>query len=308
MNNRDFAVNYNAVLLATSKADSFCMNAFEKAEILAGKSVMTKPVYELPEVWNNILGTDTASLVKAWDRSARSMDNLPKDTIILCRGDLMWPADVTDVPVLYLRGHVEFLNQDGVCVVGTRIPSNQGAFWTKEAVKSLDKNFVIISGLAMGVDGIAHIQALSDNQKTIGVIGTPIGEYYPAQHKKLQDAIAEHGLLVSRFAPCLTMQKYFFMLRNLLMSQIGRASFVIESRDGGGGVTQASYSEKQGKPVLVFKETYENRTYMWPRKLKDPVLVSSPERSCETLRKALGLSGSAATRRKTEEDIQPLLF
>lgn len=304
MNSADFAVNYNAVLLLTNKADRFCIQVFSEAESLAGQQVRTKPLYELPDLWCHLLDTDSSSLVKAWDRSSRTMENLPKDTVLLSPESSLWPEDVTDVPFLYLRGHSEFLKEAGVCVVGTRNPSDQGVARTKAAVSSLDKAFVIVSGLAMGVDGVAHIQALSDDRKTIAVIGTPVTEYYPAQHRKLQDAIAEHGLLVSRFSPCMGTQKYYFMMRNLLMSQIGKASFVIESRDGGGGVTQASYTEKQGKPVLVFKDTFENRTYLWPRKLKDPVLVSSAERSCETLKKALGTPGG----KKTVQDVQPSLF
>lgn len=298
MTNADFAINYDALLYLTSKADRFCLEAISKAESLAGIEVKTKPLYEFSQIWAEVLGTDSSTLVRAWDRSARAFDNLPKDTVIITPKDPLWPRDVTDTPFLFLRGQSDFLKKDGVCIVGTRTPSDQGVAWTRVAVSSLDKEFVIISGLAMGVDGVSHIQALSDKQKTIAVIGTPINEYYPAQHKKLQDAIAENGLLVSRFFPTQGVQKYFFMMRNLLMSQIGKASFVIESQDGGGGVSQASYTEKQGKPVLVLKETFENRTYLWPRKLKDPVLVPSAELSCATLKAAL----------EKRKNIQPSLF
>lgn len=300
MNNADFAINYNAVLLLTNKADRYCMEAFNKAESLAGQQIRSKPLYELSQMWSEVLGSDTSSLVRAWDRSARAFENLPIDTVILSPSDPLWPEDVTDVPFLYLRGKTEFLKLDGVCIVGTRTPSDQAVARTRAVVSSLDKEFVIISGLAMGIDGVSHIQTLSDREKTIAVIGTPINEYYPAQHRKLQDAIAESGLLVSRFAPCQETQKYFFMMRNLLMSQIGKASFVIESQDGGGGVSQAAYTEKQGKPVMVFKDTYENRTYLWPRKIHNPVLVTSAERSCQSLKTALG--------KKREKDIQPSLF
>jgi len=132
----------------------------------------------------------------------------------------------------------------------------------------------VISGLAIGIDGVAHIQALAGDRPTVAVIGTPVDRCYPPEHERLQELIAENGLVVSMFSPCLPVQKYYFMQRNLLMSRISCASIVVESNDGGGGVSQARYAEKQGKKVLVFKEVYENRTYLWPRSFNNPSIIA----------------------------------
>lgn len=298
MHRTDFAINYNALLFLTNKSDSFCMNL--------AMHITDKPIYEEAGLFEKLLGVDRDRIVKAWDRAARGFETLPPDTEILLPEDPQWPKAVKDAQILYLRGNKELLKEKGVCIVGTRNPSDRGKALTRSAVKALENDFVIISGLAMGIDGIAHIQTLSDEKKTIAVIGTPIGEYYPPQHRELQDAVARYGLLVSRFALGMQVQKYFFMMRNLLMSQIGSASLVIESSDGGGGVSQAMYTQRQDKPVVIFEETYENRTFLWPRKFNNPLIVKSEKTLCRDLKKALNCQGSAQA--KPKEEIQPELF
>ncbi|MCF0262668.1 MAG: DNA-processing protein DprA, partial [Sphaerochaetaceae bacterium] len=196
----------------------------------------------------------------------------------------------------------------GISVVGTRNPSPRGISLTKEVVSSIGQyGFTTISGLAMGIDGYAHIQALSKEFKTIGVIATPICDCYPPKHLKLQSLVAQYGLLVSQFAPSRKVQKYFFMERNLLMSKISKGSFVIEDRDGGGGTKQALYSERDNKPVFILRETYENRTYLWPRKYKDPVIIGSADKSGALIKRSLQLNRAFGKKAK-EENTQLSLF
>ena len=214
---------------------------------------------------------------------------------------------MTGIPFLYLQGDVNLLLEKGISVVGTRNPSNRGMALAREVVDSLgESGFTIVSGLAMGIDGVAHIEALAKDFKTIGVIGTSVCESYPPKHERLQSLIAEHGLLVSQFAPSRRVQQYFFMQRNLLMSQISMGSFVIESKDGGGGVKQAQYSEKQGKKVFILREVYDNRTYLWPRKFNDPVIISLSHNSGTLVKRALQMMRTFG--RKKTSDIQPSLF
>ena len=71
------------------------------------------------------------------------------------------------------------------------------------------------------------------------------------------------------------------------MSQLSVASLVVEDRDGGGGVQQALYSEAQNKKVFVLKETMENRTFLWPRKFKEPVIISNACTTGNVVKRAL---------------------
>ena len=210
-----------------------------------------------------------------------------------------WPEDVQDLQKLWFCGDISLLDEPGLSIVGTRHPSSRGMQLTRDAVDAIGDEFVIVSGLALGIDGTAHIQALARNFRTVAVLGTPIDAVYPKEHEMLQEMVAKCGLLVSQFEPGTKVQKYFFMQRNLTMSRISKASLVVESGDGGGGVSQARYSEAGGKPVLIFRETYENRTYLWPRSFSSPVIVDKPKDITRHLKARLRLNN---------QPLQPELF
>lgn len=182
----------------------------------------------------------------------------------------LWPDKITCTDRLWYAGDLSLLSKDSVSIVGTRQMSEKGRNLSQKCVDLLCGEFVIVSGLALGIDGTAHARALSNNSKTIAVIGTPIDCFYPKEHEQLQQLIAEKGLVISQFEIGTKTERYCFMKRNLLMSQISRASVVIEDPLGGGAMGHASYALKQGRKVFVFD--FENY-----KALKGSVLVSSPE-------------------------------
>ena len=188
---------------------------------------------------------------------------------------------------LYLRGDISLLSRPMVSVIGTRKPDLSGKKLCVETVEALgSKGLVIASGLALGIDGVAHMTALKMGFPTVCVIGTPINQYYPAEHQRLQDEIAAKGLVVSRFAPSLPTQKWYFLVRNRLMSSLSIASVIVEEKDGGGAISQAEYSLEQGHRVCFYQSTLDNSAILWPRKLseRDHVLVA---RTPVSLAKAL---------------------
>ena len=304
MENYQRALNYETVVRVLQKADSHCWDQF----LQISNECDTRE--ELPfniNVYSDVLGVRKEVVNDAYYRCRQAFELLDDRTRIIDETSSFWPDGVTGVPFLYLQGNVELLQSRGISVVGTRSPSNRGITLAREVVDSLgESGFTIVSGLAMGIDGVAHIEALAKDFNTIGVIGTSVCESYPPKHDRLQELVALHGLLVSQFAPSRKVQQYFFMQRNLLMSQISMGSFVIESKDGGGAVKQAQYSEKQGKKVFILRETCDNRTYLWPRRFKDPVVVSQSRNAGMQVRKALQVTRTTA--RKKAEDLQPSLF
>lgn len=304
MDNYQRALNYETVVSVLKKADSYCWDMFSQ---IANECDVREDLPYNVNVYAKVLGVEASALSDSYTRCRRAFEYLSPNVQIIDQTHPLWPSATDEVPFLYLQGDSGLLRGRGISVVGTRNPSNRGLQLTREVVDSLGaSDFVIVSGLAMGIDGVAHIQALSKDYKTIAVIGTPLCYYYPKQHEKLQSLIAEHGLLVSQFAPSREVQRYFFMQRNLLMSQISQGSFVIEDRDGGGGVKQAQYCESQGKHVFVLKETYENRTFLWPRKFKDPVVVSTTHGAGASVKKSIQLS--RAFGKKVVKEEQPSLF
>ena len=316
MENYQAALNYETLVLALNKADSFCINIFDELSKVCDVNEpfpYNKAKYsEISLVPVSLLEDAYLKCRSAFERMSQSMSQNPKFEIVDSKSPF-WPKDVTGIKYLYLLGNKELLNTTGISVVGTRSPSNQGKKLTQEVVNSLgESGFTIVSGLALGVDGIAHIAALAGNFSTIGVIGTSVCEAYPKEHVKLQALIAKHGLVVSQFAPSRAVQRYFFMQRNQLMSQISKASFVIEDRDGGGAVQQAQYSQKQGKKIFVLKEVYENRTFLWPRKFEEAVVVPSSSGAGKTVKKALNSTSQtgkpAKPAKKQESEVQLELF
>lgn len=304
MENYQRALNYETVVRVLQKADGYCWDQF--LQVTNECDTREELPYNI-NTYSSVLGISRQVLSDAYLRCRQAFEHLDDRTKIIDQTSPLWPDDVTGVPFLYLQGDVNLLLEKGISVVGTRNPSNRGMALAREVVDSLgESGFTIVSGMAMGIDGVAHIEALAKDFKTIGVIGTSVCESYPPKHERLQSLIAEHGLLVSQFAPSRRVQQYFFMQRNLLMSQISMGSFVIESKDGGGGVKQAQYSEKQGKKVFILREVYDNRTYLWPRKFNDPVIISLSHNSGTLVKRALQMTRTFG--RKTTSDIQPSLF
>ena len=304
MENYQRALNYETVVRILQKADGYCWDQF----LQISNECDTRE--ELPyntRTYAQILGVDQNTVNDAYLKCRSSFEHLDEKTMIIDPSNPLWPDSVTGIPFLYLQGDATLLQDRGISVVGTRNPSNRGMALAREVVDSLgESGFIIISGLAMGIDGVAHIEALAKDFRTIGVIGTSVCESYPPKHERLQSLVAQHGLLVSQFAPSRKVQQYFFMQRNLLMSQIALGSFVIEDRDGGGGVKQALYSEKQGKKVFILRETYDNRTYLWPRKFKDPVIINLSHNSGSLAKRALQIARTFG--KKKTDDTQPSLF
>ncbi len=304
MENYQRALNYETIVRVLQKADGYCWDQF--LQVTNECDTREELPYNI-NTYSSVLGISRQVLSDAYLRCRQAFEHLDDRTKIIDQTSPLWPDDVTGVPFLYLQGDVNLLQEKGISVVGTRNPSNRGMALAREVVDSLgESGFTIVSGLAMGIDGVAHIEALAKDFKTIGVIGTSVCESYPPKHERLQSLIAEHGLLVSQFAPSRRVQQYFFMQRNLLMSQISMGSFVIESKDGGGGVKQAQYSEKQGKKVFILREVYDNRTYLWPRRFNDPVIISLSHNSGTLVKRALQMTRTFG--RKKKEDLQPSLF
>lgn len=272
MQNLQRAINYETIVSALNRADSYVMPIFER---LATWCDVDAPIPDNLAAVSYVSCISERDLTASYKEVSEQFCRLDDNVEIIDKRSEFWPEDVKDYAFLYLKGKKEFLKKKGLSIVGTRLPSDRGMELTKQVVDAVGKDYVIISGLAKGIDGVAHIQALKNGYDTIAVIGTNIQEYYPPEHRQLQDFIAENGLLVSPFAPSRKTENYFFMNRNRVMSEIAAGSLIAESADSGGGVKQAFFSEKQEKPVFIFRETYENPDLRWPHEFENPVIVDS---------------------------------
>ncbi len=167
-------------------------------------------------------------------------------------------------PVLYARGRIDLLEGPGIAVVGTRAHSTYGRDATVSLVVGLIRaGYTIISGLARGIDGIAHQTALDVGGDTIGVLGTGIDVPYPPEHRELFHIIAERGCLVSEFPPGTTPRRWHFPQRNRIITGLTRSVLVVEAPERSGALITAHYALEEGKEVFAVPGPIHNRTGSW---------------------------------------------
>ncbi|WP_041395098.1 DNA-processing protein DprA [Parasphaerochaeta coccoides] len=259
---------------------------------LGEKTDRTQPLPRDMGLYCSVLGYDEHEILEAYYQVRATFETMGEDEIILGSDDADWPDSLRGMhdapPYLYLKGNVSLLSREGIAVIGTRSPSSTGKSDASALATALGKaGYVVTSGLALGIDGVAHLAALGAGYPTMAVIGTPLGTTYPPEHVQMQKDIARAGLVVSRFAPSRAVQKWFFLVRNRLMSALSLGSVVVEDRDGGGAVRQAGFALEQGRRLFILKHVHENRAYMWPRQFaaKDGVtIIDSPSAIIKALR------------------------
>lgn len=161
--------------------------------------------------------------------------------------------ELSDAPyLLFLSGHRELLGSTQLAIVGSRNPSPSGVQTTRDFAQTLAQaGFVIISGLAQGIDAAAHQGALSADGFTIAVAGTGIDRVYPKQHRELAHRIADHGLLISEFPLGTPPKRENFPLRNRLISGLAIGTLVVEAALRSGSLITARLAGEQGREVFA---------------------------------------------------------
>lgn len=195
-------------------------------------------------------------------------------------GTLDYPVRLRDasepVEVLYFLGSWQLAEAPRrVAVVGTRKVSPEGAVRARKLVRALvEHDFTIVSGLAEGVDTIAHTTAIEAGGRTISVIGTPISEVYPKENADLQRRIAQEFLLVSQ-VPVLRYKaqtwkgnRFFFPERNKTMSALSEATIIVEASETSGTLIQAQAALDQGRKLFILESNFQNPAITWPAKFE----------------------------------------
>jgi len=170
---------------------------------------------------------------------------------------------IDDAPLLlHSKGNKDLLNEPCVAIVGSRSPTAYGQKETKILTKKLVQNdFCIVSGLAEGIDSIAHKTTINNKGKTIAVLAHGLHTVYPAKHKRLASKILQNnGLLLSEQYIGTPYNKGFFIKRNRIQSGISKAVFIMESGSHGGTMRTAKYATKQKKLLFVL-EPKNKRNY-----------------------------------------------
>ncbi len=155
-------------------------------------------------------------------------------------------------PVLYIKGEYKLQDHWAVAVVGTRRVTSYGRQVTEQISTLLARNGItIISGLARGVDGIAHHAALSTGGRTLAVLGSGVDQIYPPEHRALAEKISQNGAVISDYAPGTPPESANFPPRNRIISGLVGAVVVIEAGETSGALITATFAAEQGKEVFA---------------------------------------------------------
>ncbi|MDR6292378.1 DNA processing protein [Inquilinus ginsengisoli] len=169
--------------------------------------------------------------------------------------------------ILHCAGDLSLAAAPSVAIIGTREVSFEGAARARRIAKELvPYGIVVVSGLARGVDTEAMTSAIRHDGRTIGVIGTPITQAYPAENSELQETVYLDHLLISQFGVGASVFKANFPTRNRLMAVMSDATIVIEASDTSGTLHQAAECMRIGRPLFIAKAVAENRSLSWPGK------------------------------------------
>lgn len=196
---------------------------------------------------------------------------------ILINGTIDYPSPLKDaknpVEILYYAGNIDHLSTNCIAVVGSRKPSDDGLKRARRLVKLLvEDDFTIVSGLASGIDTMAHKTALETGGRTIAVIGTPLDHVYPKENKALQRLIADKHLLVSQVPfyryrqQSINGNRLFFPERNKTMSALTMATIIVEASDTSGTLIQARAALYQGRKLFILDNCFQKKGLTWPMK------------------------------------------
>ena len=166
--------------------------------------------------------------------------------------------NIKDMPVvLYARGRLrinEFKNSIGI--VGARRCTSEGKrIAIDTAIKAVDVNSAVISGMAKGIDSYAHTAVIKSCGYTIAVLGNGVDICYPKEHEKLYEEISGHGCVLSEYPPGTSPREYYFPKRNRLIAGMSDKLYVIDAGRNSGALSTVEYGIKYDQEVIICGET-----------------------------------------------------
>ena len=155
-------------------------------------------------------------------------------------------------PVLYIRGEYRPEDEWAVAVVGTRRVTAYGRQVTESIARTLaSRGVTVVSGLARGVDAIAHQAAIEAGGRTLAVLGCGVDRIYPPEHRQLAEQVIAHGALISDYALGTPPEAYNFPPRNRIISGLSLATVVVEAGAKSGALITANFAVEQGREVFA---------------------------------------------------------
>lgn len=261
-------INYYTIQAFFNYSDKKTEPVFREMSLKINFQESMDKIIEDVSCWLQI---EKSVISKTYKNVIKGFEKLNEDDVIIKKGMKEYPKllEMTEEapPYLFLRGNISLLREKIVSVVGSRKASEEGKQKAYRLSQYLGKvGIVVASGLAYGIDTAAHTASIKNNYSTIAVIGTPITKVYPKENEWLQNEISQKGLVVSQFAPSAPVQRWYFPMRNAIMSGISLATVIIEAGETSGALKQADYALKQNRMVFIPQSAIDNDKITWPKK------------------------------------------
>lgn len=227
---------------------------------------------DIVDRYSQMFGVEKWRLLGAYEKAKAAFQTLRETDEIIKRGSNDYPPllmQTEQAPrFLYIRGRKSLLfEKRTVALVGSRQASSKACDNTTRLAKILGENGItVISGLAKGIDVAGHSSALKYGFNTIAVIGTNLNQYYPRENESVQREIEKRGLVVSQFSPANKTERWFFPLRNGVMSGLSLATVIMEAGETSGALKQADFALKQGRQILIPESALNLPNVTWPRR------------------------------------------
>ena len=162
--------------------------------------------------------------------------------------------EIKECPLfLYTEGNLDLLTNNSIAIIGSRNASEKGKKIAEKFSKNLSQvGLTIVSGLALGIDTVAHSFSYNEQGKTIAVLGGGFNKIFPPENEELYNKILENdGLVISEYSPDTEYDSSYFPLRNRIISGLSLRIFVVEAKHRSGTSITAKYAREQNRPVFA---------------------------------------------------------
>ena len=248
-----------------------CIDVFGAATALAhlvagtNPSTMSADLQTEGNEFDGVLGA--RSLRTAFERWAPRLDRdavlqslrraEATDMQLLLPGDVEWPEQVDDLQehrplTLWVRGHAAMLRRPSLAIVGSRACSAYGQQVTADiAEAAVQKNLIVVSGAAYGIDGAAHRAALACEGGTIAVLAGGVDRFYPREHTQLLQTIVQRGAVIAETPPGTAPTRWRFLQRNRIIAALSRATVITEAGHRSGSLNTAGHAAHLGRELAA---------------------------------------------------------
>ncbi|WP_314061851.1 DNA-processing protein DprA [uncultured Vagococcus sp.] len=236
---------------------------------IGNKGLLKVVAFALEGDWQSITASEWLTIaqvktnyrhefLKSFDRSRSEISNLwqtyQRDGFltILSENYPLYLKEIYNPPVgLFYRGNLDLLKKPALAMVGSRVATGYGKQIVSNLVPELVEKYVIVSGLAKGIDTSVHQQTIRHQGQTVGVVGTGLDVVYPQENFRLQQYLADRHLLLSEYPQGTAPLPYHFPARNRIIAGLAQGTIIIEAKQKSGSLITAQLALESGREVFA---------------------------------------------------------